>query len=88
MSSHTQSPQSENASLDVWLMVNDDGEYVATHDEDNLTELYDDCVGGTPANCRTVHLSLSVPLPRAVSVSAELPKDARPGAALALTIED
>jgi hypothetical protein len=87
MSDPTQSPTSDRASLDVWLMVNEDGEYVATHDEDNLTELYDDCVGGAPANCRTVHLSLSVPLPRAIDASAELPDDAQPGASLALTVE-
>jgi hypothetical protein len=44
--------------LEIWAMVNEDGEYVATHDEDNLSDLYSDCVGGTPANCRTVKLTL------------------------------
>ena len=59
MSQHTEKPA---AALEIWAMVNDDGEYVATHDEDNLSDLYDDCVGGTPANCRSVKLTLTVPL--------------------------
>ena len=62
------------AFLEIWAMVNDDGEYVATHDEENLSDLYGDCIGGTPANLRSVKLTLTVPLPRSVEATASSPK--------------
>jgi hypothetical protein len=77
----------EKAALEIWAMVNEDGEYVASHDEDSLTELYDDSIGGTPRNCRTVKLTLTVSLPRGVEVSAELPDDANGETELALSVE-
>jgi hypothetical protein len=83
MTQHT-----EQAALEIWAMVNEDGEYVATHDEDNLEDLYSDCIGGTPRNCRTVKLTLIVSLPRGVEASAELPDDDADGETeLALTVE-
>jgi hypothetical protein len=84
MSQRTEKP---TAALEIRAMVNGDGEYVATHDEDNLSDLYDDCVGGTPANCRTVKLTLTVPLPCGVEVSAELPDAADGETAITLTVE-
>jgi hypothetical protein len=79
-------PDIPRADLDVWLMVNEDGEYVASHDEDNLSELYDDYVGGSSANLRTIRLSLSVPLPQPVNVSVELPDVPQPGEPLSLVV--
>jgi hypothetical protein len=79
-------PKTPRAQCEIWLMVNEDGDYVASHTDSGLTELYDDCIG-VMADRRTIHLSLSVPLPQPVSVSAEIPEDARPGASLALTVE-
>ena len=81
------SQHSEKAALEIWAMVNEDGEYVASHDEDSLGDFYADSIGGTPRNCRTVKLTLYVSLPRGVEVSAELPDDADGETELALTVE-
>ena len=84
MSQHTEKP---TAALEIWAMVNEDGEYVATHDEDNLSDLYSDCIGGTPANCRSVKLTLTVPLPRGVEATGFIPEDHEESAAITLTVE-
>ena len=65
----------ERAQCEIWLLVNSDGGYVVSHDEDQVSDLYNDEIGGVPANCRTIHISLSVPLPRGIEVSAEVPED-------------
>ena len=36
------SQHSEKAALEIWAMVNEDGEYVASHDEDSLVGFYAD----------------------------------------------
>lgn len=87
MTEHTEAPR---AHCDVYLMINEDGEYVAIDDPDALTERYDDCVGGTPVNVRTVRtvrLTLSVPLPRGVEASAVIPHSVKLGDALAVTVQ-
>jgi hypothetical protein len=83
----TQRTEKPTAALEIWAMVNEDGEYVATHDEDNLSDLYDDCIGGTPTNCRTVKLNLTVPLPQPIEVSGEVPDAADGETGIALTVE-
>jgi hypothetical protein len=66
MPQHTEPPK---AALEIWVMVNEDGEYVATHDEDSIDDFYSDSIGGTPRNCRTVKLTLIVAPPQGVDVS-------------------
>jgi hypothetical protein len=80
-------PKTPRAQCDIWLMIDGDGEYVASHDEETLSELYSEHVGGVPANCRTIHLSLSTPLPCGVEAFAKLPDeaDAEDGVELAVT---
>jgi hypothetical protein len=79
-------PKTPCAQCKIWLMIDDGGEYVACHEEETLAELYSEQIGSAPANCRTVKLNLSVPLPRGVEVSADLPEDAQPGEAMSLVI--
>ncbi len=78
---------SERAQCEVYLMINEDGEYVVSNDADAVRDLYDDSIGGTPANVRTYALTLSVPLPAGVVASATLPEDAQPGDVLTVTME-
>ena len=82
-----QRTEKPTAAIEIWAMVNGDGEYVATHDEENLSDLYNDCVGGMPANCRTIKLTLTVSLPQSVEVSAELPDAADDETEIKLTIK-
>jgi hypothetical protein len=82
-----QRTEKPTAAVEIWAMVNGDGEYVATHDEENLSDLYSDCIGGAPTNCRTVKLTLTVSLPQGVEVSAELPDAADGKTEIMLTIE-
>lgn len=72
MSEHTEKPRAE---VDAFIMVDENGDFVVTGDEDELTELWGDRVGGTPTNSRTFHLSVSVPLPYTVEARAELPDE-------------
>jgi hypothetical protein len=84
----TNKPETPRAACDIYLMINSDGEYVATHNGDYVNELYGDEIGGTPDNVRTIHLTLSVPLPYGVEASATIPDDVQSGDALTVTVED
>lgn len=75
------------ATIEIYAMINSEGEYVATHDEDRLTEEYGECVGGTPTDCRSIKLSLTVPLPTYVEVSGTIPDTTDDAAEIALTVE-
>lgn len=84
MAEHTEKP---TAQCEIFLMVDDDGDYVATHDETFLAELYSDNIGGSATNARTFKLSLTVPLPYTVEVSGSVPDTGDDAAEIALTVE-
>lgn len=59
--------------LTVHLLVNADGEYVATHDESNLDEMYQeniDCDASTGR--RHIKIELTVDLPAPITVAGTL----------------
>jgi hypothetical protein len=84
MAEHTEKP---TATAEIWLMIDDDGDYVATHDVDRLTDEYTDNIGGSATNTRTIKLSLTVPLPYTVEISGAVPDTADDAAEIALTVE-
>lgn len=71
---------------EIFLMVDQDGDYIATHDEDSLSEVWDNYVGGSPSGLKTVKLNLTAPLPVSLEVSGEIAADQVDGE-IALTVE-
>lgn len=70
MSQRSEKP--ETASLDVWLMVDEYGNYVVSPRERALIDSWRDEIGTEPTTARTVRLALVVDLPRSASMTAEL----------------
>ena len=65
--------ETEYMEVKIVLMVDEDGDYVVGQDEDEARELYDKEIGSDRAR-HFIHLSIRVPLPRAIQVSGTLPK--------------
>jgi hypothetical protein len=57
---------------EIFLMVDQDGDYIATHDEDSLGEVWDNYMGGSPTGPKTVKLNLVALLPANTEVSGEI----------------
>lgn len=61
------------ATVEVVVVVSEDGDYVVAKDDDAAQELFDDEVGGY---CRrTVRLTVKVPLPAVIEMAGEAPAD-------------
>jgi hypothetical protein len=70
----------EPVQVDVWVVVDEDGNYVAHTDRDALEERYEDEVGRTSGGAtRVLKLSVKVPLPKPVELSAEVGEEAAAG---------
>ncbi len=56
--------------VEVWVLVDDSGDYVASHDSDALKEAYEDKVQeiGEAAGLRRVKLTVKVPLPKPIEL--------------------
>lgn len=66
-----------NATVEVWVLVDDNGDCVASHDEEQLVELYESCVQSVShANgLRRVKVILTVPLPEIVRGTGTVPQE-------------
>lgn len=64
--------QQGKAEIEIWAIVNEDGEYQAGADEDQAGNLFDSNVAGHRR--RTFQLKLVVPLPTVTQASGELPE--------------
>jgi hypothetical protein len=62
----------KTANLDVWLMLDEYGNYVVSPNERALTDLWRDEIGTEPANRRTVRLTLVADLPYGAHMTSEL----------------
>lgn len=58
--------------VEVWLMVDDDGDYVVAVDESTLGERWADEIGGF-CGARVVKIALKVEVPTPTVVSATVP---------------
>lgn len=58
--------------LSILILVNTDGDFVASHDADLLDELFDEHIGGTRVGNRTLTLELEIPEPKPIAVSVPL----------------
>lgn len=63
--------------VEVWVMVDDGGDAVATHDPDRLAEMYEECVQevSLAGGLRRVKLTVKVPLPTVIELTGEVTVD-------------
>ncbi len=68
--------------IEVWVMVNDQGEFVAHEDGDELAAEYAERVGDATeaAGIRRVRLTVKVPLPEPIELRGEVTAEPEPGA--------
>lgn len=60
--------------IEIFVMVDQDGDYVVHKDQDELNQAWDDEYSSGPVgNVRVFAMSLRVPRPQAVAVSATIP---------------
>ena len=57
-------------SVELWILVNQDGDYVASHDPGVLNELWEEVVGpmNEAAGFRTVKVIVRVPVPTVIEL--------------------
>lgn len=62
------------AECEIFLYVDQDGDFVVAKDESELADKYnDDITGNIPSNVRIFAIKLVVPLPKVTAVSATIP---------------
>lgn len=68
--------------VEIWLLVDADGNYVATHDEAELGDSYENCIGtlaeAAEMGCRRVKVTLTVPLPVTTELTGTVPPIGEP----------
>lgn len=66
--------------IEVWVMVNDQGEYVAHESESDLPGEYEERVGelADAAGLRSIKIKVKVPLPAVIELEGEVPADEEP----------
>jgi len=72
---------SEMVQVEVWVLVDQDGDYVVGKDNESLAELYDDQVGGDrdTLSLRRVKITLNVPKPKPVELTATVAEEPAAG---------
>lgn len=71
--------------IDIYAVVDSDGEYEIGRDEDEATERFEENYASSMPR-QLIHMSIGVPLPRVVEVTGELPE--RADAAYSLELKD
>ncbi len=71
----------------VWILVDECGDYVASHDEAKVGEVYDEMIQDragleSPIGFRRVKVTVRVPIPAVIEVEAEIEEDAEALAAV------
>lgn len=61
--------------VELWVLVDEDGNHVAHHDVDQLADLYDEAIGGDAGKARrVVKVTLSVPMPEVTELTGVVPE--------------
>lgn len=66
---------SEFCQVEVWVVVDENGDYVVDTASDSAEEKYGDDIGRTGIATRMVKVTLKVPYPKPIEVTAELPEE-------------
>jgi len=78
---------SKNATIELWVMVDADGEYGVGNDQETAEQAYADNVGGSGPT-RLIKIDASVPLPTVLAARVTIPAPAERSMELTATIED
>ena len=62
------------AQVEVWVVVDENGDYAVGADDDGAYDAYDETVGGTRLARRAVKVTLTVPLPETVELTGTAPE--------------
>ena len=62
------------ASVELFILIDEDGEFVISKDRDTLEEKWDEEIGDRPILSRTLCIKLEVALPKEVIVTATIPE--------------
>lgn len=65
--------------LEVWVVVDADGDYAVGTDEETACDAFDSEVGGNHGR-RVVKMSVTVPLPAVIELTGEVPAEPEPAA--------
>jgi hypothetical protein len=70
----------ETKKISAYLLIDEEGDYVATHDESLLEELYDEhvCNGNSSRPRRIICVELQMALPAVTTIYGEIPPEASP----------
>lgn len=60
--------------IEVWVIVDEDGEYAVATEQDAAEEAYDESVGGSDCR-RAIKITLKVPLPKPIELRGEVPEE-------------
>lgn len=58
--------------VEVYILVDNEGQWVAHEDESELGNRWDESIGGMPAGLRTVKVVVKVPLPEMLEARGEV----------------
>lgn len=59
--------------IEVFVMVDENGDYVTTTDESELTEKWEEVIGNQCIGSRVLKITLKVEKPRTVELTADVP---------------
>ena len=59
--------------IEIWVVVDQGGDYACANDADDVTERYRDTIDGDLAGSRLVKVTLQVEVPEPLTVSATIP---------------
>jgi hypothetical protein len=67
----------ETVQVEMWVLIDEGGDYVACEDGDTIHERYDEVVGGDrdTLSMRRVKVTLTVPLPKPVELVGTIPAE-------------
>jgi hypothetical protein len=70
----------ETVQVELWVLIAENGDYVALDDADSLQERFDEVIGGTQEQSfRRVKVTLTVPKPKAVELVGTVPAEVEGG---------
>ncbi len=61
--------------VEIWVLVDENGNYAANTVEDELDQRYAEEIGSTDVATRRIKVKLTVPLPAVVELSGVVPVD-------------
>lgn len=69
--------------VEIYLLVNESGDFVVHSDEGELAEAWDNAIGGAPCGpVRQITVKLKVPKPKAVVITGTVPAESNEGCEL------